>query len=485
MKKECLTLLLIILIYVPIYAQKNNTSALPSFVVITDEGGVLPNFTDEELWQHGIAITFAVNKTDIKPTDAGYRSIIRALRHVPNGYTFCRLLVIRGSASPEGSADNNRRLAHERARAIVDSLRRYVTLPDSSVEERYIEEDYIGLRRLIARSNSPYKSEVMALIDGTPDRALLKAKLQQLDGGNVWTALLRDFYPKLRASRVVMVISPKPRPNPDKLDIRVPPTPVEAKLVPTPQPEVVEKPQPRRELLSIKTNLLMDAAYVPNYGWCPMPNLEIEYYPLHGHWTFGGSFDMPWWQSSAYDSKTERSTGEDHKFFQARQYQLYARWYTHDGGDINGFHGLYFYPYLNLAIFGIGFKVDKGWMGEGIGGGLGVGYKLPLGRLADDNANRPRSKASHWHLEFSMQFGAFAYKYDPYQWGCPVEGITDGRYFYRYTGDPSLFKKRNHRRAWFGPTRAAITISYDLFYRKQPVQGRALCPPAKKGGGYD
>lgn len=436
----------------------------PPFVVITDADGPLPKFTDEELWQKAIAVTFTVNKTNIKPTDPGYRSIVYALQHVPVGYTFCRLLVIRGSASPEGPAGNNRRLAHGRAQALADSVRRYVTLPDSAIEERYIDEDYIGLRRTIEKSNSPYRREVMAIIDNTPDPAQLKLKLQRMDGGRAWRELLRDIFPSLRATRVVIVVSRRPGPMPEKLKPeRQHPSPINPVRV-TVRPTVAEKP--RRELLAVKTNLLMDAAWMPNYGFCPMPNIEVEYYPRGGHWTFGGSFDMPWWQSSAYNSRTETSTGANHKFFQARQYQLLARWYVRDGGSENGFHGLYFYPYVNLAIFGIGFKVDKGWMGEGAGGGLGVGYKLPLGRLADDYTGRPRSKASHWHLEFALQFGAFAYKYDPYQWGCPRDGINDGRYYYRYTGDPSLFRKRNHHKAWFGPTRAAITLSYDLLYRK-------------------
>lgn len=458
-------------------------------MVVTEQGESLPNFTDDDLWQRGIAVTFTVNKTNINPADKGYRRIVNALLNVPKGYTFCRLLVIRGSASPEGPPDNNRRLAHRRAQALADSVRRYVTLPDSAIEERYIDEDYIGLRRIIERSNSPYKKEVAAIIDNTSDPRLLKSKLQKMDGGKAWRELLHDIFPQLRATRVVMVVSRKPWLMPEKLKPeRHHPAPISPVPITVPATVAVEPEQPRRELLAVKTNLLFDAAWVPQYGFCPIPNIEVEYYPLRGHWTFGASFDMPWWQSSAYDSHTEKSTGANHKFFQVRQYQLLARWYTHDGGSADGFHGLYFYPYVNLAVFGIGFKADKGWMGEGLGGGLGLGYKLPLGRLSDDYSGRPRSRASHWHVEFSAQFGVFAYKYDPYQWGCPRDGINDGRYYYRYTGDPSLFHKRDHHKAWFGPTRAAITLSYDLFYRKKgnatssaSPSGRGVAIP--KGGG--
>ena len=53
---------------------------------------------------------------------------------------------------------------------------------------------------------------------------------------------------------------------------------------------------PRREFLSVKSNLLLDVAYVPGYDrWCPIPTVAIEYYPKNGHFTFGASFDCPWW----------------------------------------------------------------------------------------------------------------------------------------------------------------------------------------------
>lgn len=466
--------LLLLFAYTATYAQGKGETALPSFVVIA-EGDSLPEFSDEELWDRGIAVTFKVNKTYILPNDRNYRRIVSALLNIPPEFTFCKLLVIRGSASPEGPADNNKRLAHNRARAITDSLRRYVTIPDSVVEERYIDEDYIGLRRLLVGTQFKYKDKVIALIDSIDNPARLKRALQKIDRGEAWRLLLRDYYPQLRASRIVIVLGRNP-----KVEARVKEPVVVPTLMPSlPEPLRIgianEEPlQPRRELISIKTNLLLYAAWVPNYGFCPMPNVALEYYPLRGHWTFGGSFDLPWWQSSAYDDKTETTTGEDHKFFQIRQYQLFARWYSHDGGTVDGFHGFYIYPYVNLAVFGIGFKWDKGWKGEGAGGGIGIGYKLPLGRLAG-NSGRPRSKASHWHLEFSAQIGAFAYKYDPYQYTCIVDGYNNDRYYYRYAGDISLFRKRNHHKVWFGPTRVGITLSYDIIYRSRKSSG-------KKGG---
>ena len=69
-------------------------------------------------------------------------------------------MVIKSSASPEGGYDNNKRLAHRRSTALVDSLKRHLVIPDSTVEERYMHEDYEGLRRMLLKSNAPYKNKV-------------------------------------------------------------------------------------------------------------------------------------------------------------------------------------------------------------------------------------------------------------------------------------------------------------------------------------
>lgn len=198
----------------------------------------------------------------------------------------------------------------------------------------------------------------------------------------------------------------------------------------------------RREFLSVKTNLLEWIAYVPQYGFCPMPNLEVEYYPMDGHWTYGATFDFPWWKGNT----------SNHKYFELNNYQLYARYYWHEGTE--GFRGLYFQAYAHAFLYQIGFSATKGWIGEGAGGGLGVGYVMPL------------SRDGHWRLDFSMQLGLFVTKYDPFVYGCPVEGVEDGLYYYDYTGDADLFRKREYALTWFGPTRIGVSISYDLLYRR-------------------
>ena len=194
-----------------------------------------------------------------------------------------------------------------------------------------------------------------------------------------------------------------------------------------------------RALVSVKTNLLLDAAYVPQYGMAPIWNVAMEYYPSHGHYTWGLSFDSPW---------SKRSS--EHKYFMARNYQVEIRRYFQGDGE---FKGWYVQGYAHAVKYGIGFNADKGWQGEGFGGGLGAGFVTPL------------SRKGRWKLEFQLQLGYLWTKYDKYVYGCPVEGNDDGKYYYDWSLDASLFKKRQYRYTWIGPTRVGVTLSYDLIHR--------------------
>lgn len=218
---------------------------------------------------------------------------------------------------------------------------------------------------------------------------------------------------------------------------------------------------PRREFLSIKTNLLFYGVWMPNYNrWCPIPNIGIEYYPKRGHFTFGASLDFPWWRHWT-----------QHKFFEIRNYQLEARYYLNDGSDKTNetygakrrggaFRGLYLLGYAHAGIFEIAFNKDKGWKGEGFGAGVGIGYMMPI------------SKNGHWRLDFGLQVGWMTCLYDPFQYENLINlNYHDDLYYYRWTGKASDFKKRQYRFNWLGPTRVGITLTYDLLYRRQSKKG--------------
>ena len=203
----------------------------------------------------------------------------------------------------------------------------------------------------------------------------------------------------------------------------------------------------RREVLAVKTNLLFYGVYMPGYNrWCPLPNIAMEYYPKKGHFTYGASLDMPWWQN--YDA---------HKYFQLRNYQVESRYYLKARED------RYAGKRDCLEAF-------SGWVGEGIGAGVGVGYVMPV------------SRDGHWRLELVLQAGFFTCKYDPYQYESPVDpSYVDHLYYYKWTFDPSLFKKRQYRWNWVGPTRIGVTLSYDLLYRRISKRGVSFKKQERRG----
>jgi len=198
--------------------------------------------------------------------------------------------------------------------------------------------------------------------------------------------------------------------------------------------------------LAVKTNLLLYGAYIPKYGWGPIPNAGIEFMPGNGKWTAGASLDMPWYRNS-----------RSHKFLQFRNWQIEGRRYFNQDANCWGW---YAQAYIHTGVFGIGFNKEQGWVGESVGGGIGGGYVLPL------SSNR------RWKLEFNLQAGYVHTQYDPYVYGSPHNGVEDGKYYYDWLYDADLFKERQYRHYWMGPTRVGITLSYDILHYSNKTKNR-------------
>ena len=417
--------------------------------------------TDSTFVKQSHPIEFVVNRINISAQDREWitHTLIPKLQALgDNG-----IVLGRATASPEGPTPNNYRLAKER-RASVDALLGSYGISTRRIRYDVVAEDYPLLRTLMQLSHDTQLPVVDSLIQRYESKPeLLKKAMKQYKGGKLWTYLLRIYFPKLRAVRIMAIdqrlvrtdifASPLPTLNatfPLKADL--PEATLQEQLY-TPRPI----DEPRQELLSIKTNLLFDLAYMPGYNrFCPVPNIAVEYYPISGHFTYGGSFDGPWWQHY-----------QKHKYFQLRNYQLHTRYYLH-ADDIQrhrpgkgaAFKGLFFSAYAHAYLYNICFGEKRGWEGEGWGAGLGIGYVVPLGGK------------EHWRLEFGLQAGYLNTKYDPYQWRCPVDPDADPeQYYYKWYGDSKDFRKRQHRYTWQGPTRLEITLSYDILYRQNHKRG--------------
>lgn len=425
--------------------------------------GNCPELTDEQFFDWAGKVIFPINKYDLPKRDSllmQLRNEVFPLINADSLELVC--MMIRGAASPEGPTKWNKFLGEHRAEALLKFVQEQMVVPTGDQFNMEITvEDYRTLCLLMRRRGDKDYGYVQAMCDQYLPKnqvAKLKATLRSARQGTLWLRLFREYFSVLRAARMILFF----REPMVKVDT-VPPI-VEVPYV----PEVVDTPYVpsytlvpvkvgRRELLSVKTNLLFYGAYIPGYNrWCPIPNIALEYYPLHGHFTFGASLDMPWWQ---HYSK--------HKFFQVRNWQVESRYYLRSGDILNNtpgegpaFRGFYLQGYAHGGVFGICFDANRGWVGEGIGAGVGCGYVMPL------------SKSGHWRLEFLAQFGFFRSKYDPYQYENLINpDYHDDRYYYKWDGPASAFTRRQYRFNWFGPTRVGINLSYDLLYRRTREKG--------------
>ncbi len=420
--------------------------------------------SDEDFFDRSGRVVFPVNKYNLPVNDSLLAELAgKVIPQINKDSLQLLRLMLRGAASPEGPFQNNKRLGEHRAKALFDFLNSQLDKPLSEdvLNKRIDIEDYRSLCIMMRRASDPDYKEVEQLCDTYLPQgrySQLKRQLQRLQGGRLWRRLLREYFPQLRASRLVLFFKELPPPplmtggDAQQTSSFAIKQIKQAKpaLPPVVYPELVY----RRELLSIKTNLLFYGIYMPGYNrWCPIPNVAVEYYPKRGHFTYGASLDCPWWVSY-----------KNHKFFEIRNWQLETRYYLKSGnpkpvaaGQYPGaaFKGFYLQAYVHGGIFEIGFDADRGWKGEGIGAGVGAGYVMPI------------SRKGHWRLEFAAQVGWFGCQYDPFQFENLINpNYHDGLYYYRWTQKASLFKRRQYRYNWIGPTRVGVTLSYDLLYRR-------------------
>lgn len=435
------------------------TNDLPTYVVLVESDSVLPEMDDSCMWEKAIPIYFKVNKAVINPESPTFVELKDVVSKLNSGYS-CRLVIIRSSASPEGGYQNNVSLAHRRARALVDSLCHYIHIPDLSVEERYVHEDYEGLRRMMMESDVAYRSKVISIIERYRGKdAQIKKALMALDGGRVWQQLLRQFYPKLRASRLLIIVSPRSteaKPHSSIVEMVVDTVPrFDTDMIHISPSELIAEwhvpdhyDKEWQPMFNVKTNILYDLALtVPQYGWSPLPNVTVEFLPERGHITAAVEYMSSGWRN---DSKL--------KTWIVKDILLEGRYYLRGNA---AFTGHYLSAYANTAKYDIQFSATKAWLSKNYGDtwGCGVGWGY-VKRIGD----------SPWKWEVNAGVGWLHTRYDRYH---PAEEwATEGKFYYNWHDSPELFVKLRNKFNYVGLTRLGISISYDLPW-----------PRWKKGGG--
>lgn len=254
------------------------------------------NVTEDSVSMSPLVLYFRFDKALV---DSGYMANGRTLRHLHELFTDPSLAAridsvsILSFASPEGGSAYNEWLARFRASAVKDYLiRKYPHLNQYRIHPCPQGENWQELRRLIAGDNNvPHRAEVLHIIDLHQNSGRCKELLQQLGGGASYRYIRTHLLRYLRNAAVCVV-----RMRPDSLpmpamtfitDLERVGAEVKSTIPTCPQDIPTATSCRRRPLFALKTNLLFDAAL--------MPNVEIEI-PIGKRWSINGEYMFPWWQ---------------------------------------------------------------------------------------------------------------------------------------------------------------------------------------------
>lgn len=337
-----------------------------------------------------------------------------------------------GAASPEGSAQHNRRLARSRLETLEKIIRREVDIPDSLITRNDNDIPWDYLKSQIEGSGLVSKDKVIAILEEEArlvdyyhphthiDNRIVK--LKALDGGVVWQQMNSLFFKQMRNASVVFVthkkeLPPVEEPEAEAEVVAVAETAPDTAATATPiAPEVEEWVHK----LHLKTNAIGLAMGIANVA------VEID---MARHW----SFALPVYYSAwDYFKQTLK--------FRTCAVQPEFRYWLSDEND-GFFAGAHFgLAYYNLAIDGDYRYQDHSRETPAIGGGVSIGYRLPI------------SKNNRWRVEFSVGAGAYANHYDKFH---NTPDTKDG-----------LLIESNKNTYW-GIDQAAVSFSYSFDLKKK------------------
>ena len=330
-------------------------------------------------------------------------------------------LSLLGSASPEGSYQLNQRLAKARLASLRSFIRQNIDIFDSIItyKDEYIQWDY--LKSQIAASELASKDEIIdilgeeeLLVDYHLPRKHIDnrvLKLSQLDDGKAWEQMDSLFFKYMRKTCAVFVVHQK------TLPLTYKPAPIVDSLYVEPKPcAELQKVQPlfsgSTRRLYIKTNAIGLGLGVSNAA------VELD---VAEHWSVALPFYYSAWNyfTQTIKFRTLAAQPEVRYWFSKSNYGLYV-----------GAHlGVASY---NVAVDGGLRYQDHNGTCPALGGGLGVGYRMPIN-------NNPR-----WSIEFMLGLGAYWLNYDTFY------NVKNGKY------------AGNNTMTYLGVDNVAVNISYNI-----------------------
>lgn len=168
-------------------------------------------------WDFGqdeLEIIFKVSRIEIDSTvfnnEITFGKILDAVDKIySNPHYKIDKIEVAGYASPEGRPAFNKWLGENRAKALINYIieqRPEYNLTADDFRIRNGEENWVGLRRVVAASDIENRDRVLEIIDdeNIPGE-LKKNKIKWIDRGRTWKKMLDEIYPHLRCARYLAV----------------------------------------------------------------------------------------------------------------------------------------------------------------------------------------------------------------------------------------------------------------------------------------
>ena len=378
--------------------------------------------------------------------DPNYRANSKRLRDfsrrfnklLDNPENKVRSILVVSGASPEGPSTHNRYLSDNRAKVVYDYLLNNHLVDSEHVEIESRGVDWKGLAARVKASDLPYKDEVLEILDLpewiSKDGKVVdgrKHRLMNYRGGKVWQELYDLYFADLRGTRVMIaynVLKKEEEPPPPKMVIRTDTVYVKKNdtvyikqinvdtiyvkvevlhsgSIPAELPKNTRK---KPFYLALKSNLLYDAAVIPNIG------AEI------GIWqglTLGGYYQNIWLRNAART-----------RWYRLEGFEAEIKYYFNK--EKRPFRGHHVGIYGQLLTWDFTYK-GRGYLAErwAYGGGISYGYILPIARRLN--------------LDFEVGVGYLGGNMHEY---VPMDG-------HRVWQSLEPFR-------WIGPTKLGVTLQW-------------------------
>lgn len=296
-----------------------------------------------------------------------------------------------GAVSPEGSVRFNRWLSNAR----LETLERYVRSRIDIPEEIIVRNDhYIAwgeLYDMVEQSDYENKDEILAIIssENRSTGEVLDSRigdLKRMDNGVTWRKLFRDYFIHMRNAYTVLVT----RKRVENVEYMPQSEPMSVRPLGFPAPDIECESE---SLLSTVTNIMPEKRYL--YVKTNLTGLALLQANIGVEFDMGRylSFYLPISYSALdYFSPTT-------KF---RQFALQPElrvWPLKNQDKL--FIGAHLgFAYYNYAFNGDYRYQDRDGKHPTLGGGLSLGYRLPISRNKD------------WKLEFALGVGVYPLDYD-------------------------------------------------------------------------